>query len=66
MNGIYASYTVLTKLTLDTSIFRMDTIMRSDCISRAVHKSALSPSALDIIQEDGTSSLAKASKQYSS
>ena len=57
---------MLTKSTSDTSVFRMDTIVHTKCSSRAFHKSALSSNALDVIQVDGASSLAKSSKRNSS
>jgi len=56
---------MLTKLTYDPSIFKMGTI-KHVWNGRAVHKSALSSSALEGTQEDGTCSLAKSSKWNSS
>ena len=45
-----------TKLTLDASIFRVDTVMDGKCISRTVNQSCLSSKALYIIQDNGSSS----------
>ena len=47
----------ITKLALNASIFRVNTVMDGKCISRTVKQSCLSPKALDIIQDNGSSSL---------
>ena len=47
-----------TKSALDASIFRVDTVVNSKWISWTVNQSCLSSNALDIIQENRTSSLA--------
>jgi len=49
-------------LTSDTGIFRMDTIVNTNSTVRAVPKSGLSAIAGHIIQQDGSSSLAKCSR----
>ena len=49
-------------LTSDTGIFRMGTIVNTNSTVRAVPKSGLSSTAGHIIQQDGSSSLAKCSR----
>ena len=46
-------------LTGDSCIFKVGAIMNTKWIRGAVHKSCFSPSASHLVQEDGSSSLAK-------
>ena len=55
-------YSFLLTLTTDTGIFRVCTVMTANCIVGAIDKSGLSPSTVDIVQPDGSSSLSKACK----
>ena len=46
-------------LTCDSSIIRVVTVMNAKWVTVTVHQSGLSPTAVHIIQKNGSSSLAK-------
>ena len=60
---IVLMYTVsLLTLTGDSSIFRVGTVMNAKWVTRTVHQSGLSPTALHIVKKNGSSSLTKVGK----